>query len=433
MDPTLIGVGAIVLMLALIAIGVPIGFALGVVGLAGNVMVTGLPQTALQIQLIAWESGNNFLLIAAPLFILMGQLVYHAGIASDLYECTHKWFGRLPGGLAVTSVITSAAFGAVTGSSIAAVHTMGSMVIPEMKRYNYDMRLATGSVAAAGTLAILIPPSITLVIYGVWTETSIGQLFIAGVIPGIVLAAMFCGMIVARSVSNPELGPRGPRYPMGERVASLLKLMPTAAVFAVVLGGIYGGIFTPSEASAVGVIGVLAVAVAMRRLTWRGLADSLHQAGIVSAMIFVIIVGGILLSRFLVQTDVTPGLVGIIGDLEVNRYVIILLFVVMYLILGAILDVLGMIILTLPFVFPIILDLGFDAVWFGIFITVMVELALITPPIGLNVYVMKNVVPDVEVMEIFRGCVPFVAITLIFVLLLLLLPDLALWLPSTMG
>ena len=432
MDPTLIGIVAIVLMLALIAIGVPIGFALGVVGVAGNVLVIGLPQTALQIQLIAWESGNNFLLIAAPLFILMGQLVYHAGIASDLYDCTHKWFGRLPGGLAVTSVITSAAFGAVTGSSIAAVHTMGSMVIPEMKRYNYDMRLATGSVAAAGTLAILIPPSITLVIYGVWTETSIGQLFIAGVIPGIILAAMFCGTIIARCVANPELGPRGPRYPLRERMLSLLKLAPTAVVFVIVLGGIYGGIFTPSEASAAGVVGVLAVALAMRRLTWSALRDSLHQAGIVSAMIFVIIVGGVLLSRFLVQTDVTSSMVGAIGTLEVHRYVIILLFVVMYLILGAILDVLGMIILTLPFVFPIILDLGFDAVWFGIFITVMVELALITPPIGLNVYVMKNVVPDVDVMEIFRGCVPFVVITLLFVLLLLFVPEIALWLPSTM-
>lgn len=432
MDPTLVGIGAMVLMLALIAIGVPIGFALGVVGVAGNVLVIGLPQTALQIQLIAWETGNNFLLIAAPLFILMGQLVYHAGIATDLYDCTHKWFGRLPGGLAVTSVITSAAFGAVTGSSIAAVHTMGSMVIPEMKRYKYDMRLATGSVAAAGTLAILIPPSITLVIYGVWTETSIGQLFIAGVIPGIILAAMFCGAIIARCIVNPELGPRGPRYPLRERMLSLLKLAPTAVVFVIVLGGIYGGIFTPSEASAAGVVGVLAVALVMRRLTWRRLGDSLHQAGIVSAMIFVIIVGGVLLSRFLVQTDVTSGLVGAIGNLEVHRYIIILLFVVMYLILGAILDVFGMIILTLPFVFPIILDLGFDAVWFGIFITVMVELALITPPIGLNVYVMKNVVPDVDVMDIFRGCVPFVGITLIFVLLLLFVPEIALWLPSTM-
>lgn len=432
MDPTLVGIGAMVLMLALIAIGVPIGFALGVVGVAGNVLVIGLPQTALQIQLIAWETGNNFLLIAAPLFILMGQLVYHAGIATDLYDCTHKWFGRLPGGLAVTSVITSAAFGAVTGSSIAAVHTMGSMVIPEMKRYKYDMRLATGSVAAAGTLAILIPPSITLVIYGVWTETSIGQLFIAGVIPGIILAVMFCGAIIARCIANPELGPRGPRYPLRERMLSLSKLMPTAVVFVIVLGGIYGGIFTPSEASAAGVVGVLAVALVMRRLTWRRLGDSLHQAGIVSAMIFVIIVGGVLLSRFLVQTDVTSGLVGAIGNLEVHRYIIILLFVVMYLILGAILDVFGMIILTLPFVFPIILDLGFDAVWFGIFITVMVELALITPPIGLNVYVMKNVVPDVDVMDIFRGCVPFVGITLIFVLLLLFVPEIALWLPSTM-
>lgn len=432
MDPIAIGVLAIAFMLCLIVVGVPIGFSLGLVGIIGNGIVLGVPQTALQVQLVAWEVGNNFLLIAAPLFILMGQLVYRAGIATDLYDCTHKWFGRLPGGLAVTSVVTSAAFGAVTGSSIAAVHTMGSMVMPEMRRYGYDVRLATGSVTAAGTLAILIPPSVALVIYGVWTETSIGALFIAGIIPGVILAGLFCTMIVGRCIINPELGPAGPSFPMRERIASLAKLAPTAAIFTIVLGGIYGGVFTPSEASAVGVIGVLLVAAVMGRLRWRFVREALQEAGIVSAMVFLIIVSGILLSRFLVQTDVTQSLVGLIGSLDTHRVFIILLFVVMYLVLGAILDTFGMIILTLPFVFPIILELGYDPIWFGIFITVMIELALITPPIGLNVYVMHSVVPDIPVGAIFRGCIPFVFITLAFVGLMIAVPELALWLPSTM-
>lgn len=432
MDPLTIGIAAIVLMLLLIIAGVPIGFALGVVGLVGNGIVLGIPQTSLQLQLVAWEVGNNFLLIAAPLFILMGQLIYRAKIATDLYECTYRWFGQLPGGLAVTAVATSAGFGAVTGSSIAAVHTMGSMVMPEMQRYKYDIRLASGSVASAGTLAILIPPSVALVIYGVWTETSIGALFIAGIVPGLILASLFIALIVIRCVIDPTLGPPGPKFALNERMRSFAKLIPTATIFAIVLGGIYGGVFTPSEASAVGVVGVLVVAGLMRRLTWHGIASALHEAGIVSAMFFMIIVGGILLSRFLIQTDVTSSLIDLIDNMDASPVAVMLMIIVMYLVLGAILDTFGMIILTLPFIFPIVLNLGFDPVWFGIFITIMIELALITPPVGLNVYVMSSVVPNVPVTDIFRGCIPFVLVTLAFAMLILFFPELVLWLPDTM-
>ncbi len=432
MDPITVGILAIVLMLLLVFIGTPIGIALMVVGVAGHVIVADAARAALQVHLVAWEVGNNFLLIAAPLFILMGQLVYHTGIATDLYEAVHRWFGRMPGGLAVTAVVTSAGFGAVTGSSIAAVHTMGTMVMPEMRRYKYDTKLATGAIASAGTLAILIPPSIALIIYGVWTETSIGKLFVAGIVPGILLAGLFCLMIVARCAVNPELGPPGPRYSLAERVSSLGKLLPTAAVFGIVLGGIYGGVFTPSEASAIGCLGVIVVAIVLRRLSWKALRDSLYEAGTVSAMVYIIIVGGILLSRFLVQTDVTPSLVEVIGGLELYPILVLALFAVMYLVLGAILDAFSMIILTLPFVFPIVLALGFDPIWFGIFLTLMIELALITPPIGLNVYVMKNVTPDVELMDIFRGCGPFVGVTLALVVLIVVMPELVMWLPSTM-
>lgn len=433
MDPAIIGIVAMIAVLALIFFGVPIAFALGVVGVIGNGIMIGWPQTALQTQLIAWEVGTNFLFVAAPLFLFMGQLVYHTGVASDMYDAIYKWFGRLPGGLAVTSTVASAGFGAVTGSSIAAVATMGTMVMPEMKKYRYDMGLATGSIASAGTLAILIPPSIALVFYGVWTETSIGALFMAGIIPGLVMAALFCTWIIIRCIVDPEAGPRGPRFPWPERFASLIKLAPTAVIFGIVLGGIYGGIFTPTEASAIGSIGVIAVAAAMRRLTWTALKDSFDQAAVLSAMIYAIFVGGILISRFLVQTDITPSLIAFIGNLEVNRYVIILLFAVMYIVLGAILDTFGMIILTLPFVFPLILSLGFDRVWFGIFLTLMIELALITPPIGLNVYVMKRVAPDVPLTTIFRGAAPFAVVTVLVVFLITAFPGLALWLPSTMN
>ncbi|CAB1063472.1 TRAP-type C4-dicarboxylate transport system, large permease component [Olavius sp. associated proteobacterium Delta 1] len=433
MDPFVLGILSIILMIALTFMGVPIALALLAIGAAGNIYLMGLPQTAMQVHMITWETGTNFLLIAVPLFVFMGQLVYHTQIASDLYDFVHKWFGRLPGGLAVTGVFTSAGFGAVTGSSVAAIATMGIMVMPEMKKYKYNLQLATGSLASAGTLAIMIPPSIPMVIYGVWTETSIGKLFIAGVIPGILLAAGFCAMIVVRCLMDRQLGPAGPVYSWTERLTALTKLMPTAIIFIIVLGGIYGGVFTPTEASAIGAVGVLAVALAMRRLTVKRLKESLWQTGEISAMIYAILIGGVMFSRLLVQTDVTPALVNYIASLQVSPHSVIFLFSIMFLLLGAVLDTFGMLILTLPLVFPICRNLGFDPVWFGIYMTVMMEIAMLTPPIGLNVFVMQRVTPEVPLSEIFRGVLPFVIICLLLVVLIVAFPQLALWLPSTMG
>jgi len=433
MDPFVLGILSIILMIALTFMGVPIALALLAIGAAGNFYLMGLPQTAMQIHMITWETGTNFLLIAVPLFVFMGQLVYHTKIASDLYDFVHKWFGRLPGGLAVTGVFTSAGFGAVTGSSVAAIATMGIMVMPEMKKYRYNLRLATGSLASAGTLAIMIPPSIPMVIYGVWTETSIGKLFIAGVIPGILLAAGFCGMIVVRCLLDRQLGPAGPVYSWTERLTALTKLMPTTIIFMIVLGGIYGGVFTPTEASAIGAVGVLAVALVMGRLTLGRLKESLWQTGEIAAMIYTILIGGVMFSRLLVQTDVTPSLVNYIASLQVSPYTVIFLFSIMFLLLGAVLDTFGMLILTLPLVFPICRDLGFDPVWFGIYMTVMMEIAMLTPPIGLNVFVMQRVTPEIPLSEIFLGVLPCVIICLALVVLIVVFPQLALWLPSTMG
>ena len=433
MDPFMVGILAVCLMIGLTFLGVPIALALLAVGSAGNFYLMGFPQTAMQIHLITWETGTNFLLIAVPCFIFMGQLVYHTEIAADLYDFVHKWLGRIPGGLAVTGVFTSAGFGAVTGSSVAAIASMGIMVMPQMKKYNYDMRLATGSLASAGTLAIMIPPSIPMVIYGVWTETSIGKLFIAGIIPGLILALGFCGLIVIRCILNTDLGPAGPSFSWSERLGSLRKILPSALIFFIVLGGIYGGVFTPTEASAIGAIGILVLSLLMGRLTFIRLKDSLWQTVEISAMIYAILIGGVMFSRLLVQTDVTPALVHYIAALQVNPKTIILLFSILFLLLGAVLDTFGMLILTLPLVFPISQTLGFDPVWFGIYMTVMMEIAMLTPPIGLNVFVMQRVVPDVALSEIFRGVLTFVIICLIVVAIITMLPQLVLWLPSTMG
>lgn len=431
MSPELVGLAGVALMLVLILLGVPIGWALLAAGALGNAALSGVPQSALQLVSVISENGTNFLLIALPMFVLMGQLTYHAGIAPDLYDAVHKWLGRLPGGLAVSATMTSAAFGAVTGSSFATVHTVGTMVMPELKRYGYDMRLGAGSIASAGTLAILIPPSVIMVVYGIFTETSIGDLFIAGILPGIVLTLLFAGYIVLRCVVTPALGPRGPRYDLATRVASLWKLLPPASIFLLVIGGIYVGVFSPTEAAGIGAAGVFVLALAMGRVTRKVLWDALRETATVSGTIFVILIGGLMMSRFLIQTGITPQLVAAIGGLDADRYAIMALFVLMYLALGCVLDVLGMIVMTLPFVFPIVIALGFDAVWLGVFITVMAELALITPPIGLNVFIMRTVVPDVPLTQIFAGVAPFVLLCLVLVALLLAVPELATWLPAT--
>lgn len=432
MDPLIAGTIALLAMIALTFLGVPIAYALVGVAVVGNVLLVGWQQTAMQTFLITWDMGTNFLLIAVPLFVFVGQLAFHTRIASDLYDCVYKWFGRLPGGIAVTATIASAAFGAVTGSSVAAVATMGAMVMPEMRRYGYDNRLATGSLSSAGTLAIMIPPSIPMVVYGLWTETSVGKLFIAGILPGVLLTIGFCGWIVVRCLISPEMGPAGPVYPWGERTRSLLRLLPTLIVFATILGGIYGGVFTPTEASAIGAVSVVVVAICMRRLTWQNLKTTLQQTGSVSAMIYAILFSGVLMSRLLAQTDVTPAMVNFITRQSLNPYVILFFFTLMYIFLGMILDTLGMIVLTLPFVFPVVKSLGFDPIWFGVYMTLMQEVAMLTPPIGLNVFVMAKIAPDVPMVDIFRGVTPFVIICLFAVLLLTAVPSIALWLPSLM-
>ncbi|MBO6782051.1 MAG: TRAP transporter large permease [Alphaproteobacteria bacterium] len=428
MDPTTVAILGIVIMLGLIAFGVPIAFSMAIVGAGGYWILVGFKPAMTQVYINSYQKGSELVFIALPLFILMGQLVYHSRIAVDLYDCVQKWFGRLPGGLAITSVAGCAGFGAVTGSSVAAVATIAPMSMPEMRRYKYDSRLATGSLASAGTLAMLIPPSVILVAYGIWTETSIGHLFIAGVIPGIVLASMYALYIWGRCLINPEMGPIGPKYSWSEKFGSLYKLAPIIAIFTIVLGGIYAGIFTPTEAAGIGVSGVFLVTLVMGRVTWEGTKAALLDAGRTSAMIFAIIVGGHIIGAFLNVSGVTPGLINWVSELGVNKYVVIAIFVVIYLILGAILDVWGMLILTLPFVFPVVTELGFDPVWFGIFIVIMVEIALITPPIGINVYVMHNLAPDVPLGEIFKGVAPFVVVSLIFVVLLTAFPEMALFL-----
>jgi len=426
----LVGVGALLLLLAA---GVPIAFAMAVVGAGGLWLLEGPSVAMAHVALVSWDEGQSFVLVTIPLFVLMGQIVYHTGLAEDLYATVHKWVGRVPGGIAITSVLACGAFGAVTGSSIATVATMGSIVMPEMRRYRYDPMLATGTLAASGTLGILIPPSLIFIFYGVMTETSIGALFMAGVIPGILVALSFSSIILARCLMHPELGPRGPAVGWGERLRALWGLAPIAVLFLLVIGGIYAGLFTPTEAAGIGCAGALGLAAASRSLTRDGLARALRGTALVSAMIFAIVVGGYLMARFVAVTGLTEALVERIIALELGRIPFLLLLVLLYLVLGALLDVLGMLVLTIPFILPVIHQLGIDPVWFGVFAVMMTELGLVTPPIGANVFVMRRVAPDVPMGTIFRGVMPFVIGVLVVLAILTAFPGIVLWLPSRMG
>ena len=432
MSLTLIGLIGIAAMLALLLLGVPIALAMAATGAVGLWVLEGPGPALAHTLLIPWAEGRSFVLVTIPLFVLMGQLVFHTGLATDLYDGVRTWIGKVPGGMAITSVIACGGFGAVTGSSIATVATMGAIVMPEMRRYKYHPRLATGSLAASGTLGILIPPSLIFIFYGVMTETSIGALFMAGIIPGILTAAMFSTIIFVRCIVTPSLGPPGPGATWAERWASTLGLLPILTLFFLVIGGIYGGIFTPTEAAGVGCTGVLVAAGLRRRLTANAMSKALEETALVSAMIFAIIVGGYLVARFLAVTGITEDLVALLVGMELGRVSFLLLLVLIYLVLGAMLDVFGMLVLTIPFVMPVVGELGIDPIWFGVFAVMMAELALVTPPIGANVFVMRRTAPEVPMGDIFMGVLPFVAGELVVISLVIAFPEIALWLPQQM-
>jgi len=427
------GLIGIVAMFALLMLGVPIAFAMAITGAVGLWILEGPGPAMAHTLLVPWSEGRSFVFVTIPLFVLMGQLVFHTGLATDLYSAVRTWIGKVPGGMAITSVVACGAFGAVTGSSIATVATMGAIVMPEMRRYNYNARLATGALAASGTLGILIPPSVIFIFYGVMTETSIGALFIAGIVPGILTAVMFSVIILLRCMITPSLGPPGPGATWSERWSSTAGLVPIMLLFGLVIGGIYAGVFTPTEAAGVGCAGVLVTAAIRRSLTLKSMRDALEETALISAMIFAIIVGGYLFARFLAVTGTTQAMVEVLIDLNLGRVLFLVLLVGLYIVLGSMLDVFGMLVLTIPFVMPVVRGLGIDPVWFGVFAVVMAEVALVTPPIGANVFVMRRTAPDVPMGEIFMGVLPFVVGELIVVSLLIAFPEIALWLPARMG
>lgn len=426
----LIAIGGIVSLIGLILLGVPIAASLLLVGVVGLFVMGGAGLAQTQLLLNIMDQGTNFAFLAIPLYLMMGQIIYRAGIAGDLYDCVYKWVGRLPGGLAVTSVVAASGFAAVSGGSATAVATLGPMCMPEMRKFGYHGGLAAASIAVAGTLGILIPPSVFMVAYGIWTETSIGALFIAGIVPGLFLCLAFSAYIVVKCSISPEVGPIGERFTWREKIVSLSKLLPIILIFLLIIGGIYGGIFDPTEAAAIGVVGALLMAFVMRRLKLSVLSDILRETTRTSLMIFLILFGGHVISRFFVLTDATADIVDWVAGMGLPPYALLIAFTLMYIVLGMVLDIWAMLILTIPFVFPIVIDAGIDPVWFGVYVIIMCELAAITPPIGLNVYIMSQLAPEVPVGRIFRGVTPFFFVTLACLAIFAIWPQIVLWLPQ---
>ena len=430
MDPITIGLAGVAVMIAMLVLGVPIAFAMATVGIIGTAIVAGITQTMSQITLITWDKGTDFIIVCIPLFIFMGQLTATTGIAEDLYEFLQRCLSRVRGGLGIASVLACGGFGAVTGSSVACVATMGTIVYPQMKKHGFDPKLSTGVLSASGTLGILIPPSLAFAFYGTLTDTSIAALFIAGIVPGIVTMIIFSAIVWGQCLVNPKLGPLGEKFTWREKLSAGKGIWPIAVIFGIVIGTLYGGICTPTEASGIGATGVVLVSLAMRRLTWANFRKALSDTGMVSAFIFAIIVGGYLISRFLAVTQISDLLVSFVTQVNPTKLQFIFFMIILYTVLGSILDTFGMTILTIPFIFPVTTALGIDPIWLGVFIVIMTEVALITPPVGVNVFVMRGIATDVPMSKIFRGVFPFLIGEFVVIGLLIAFPEIATWLPQ---
>jgi len=427
MTDWLLGLGA---LLALILAGVPIAWAMLAVGLGGVALILGWNPALAMLSQLALDTGLSYTLSVVPLFILMGNLVNRAGLSDDLYRASYAWLGHYRGGLALSTSVACAGFSAVCGSSLATAATMARVALPPMRRYGYADSLACGVVAAGGTLGILIPPSVILVLYGIMTQQSIGKLFVAGIIPGILGMLCYMGAVMLLTRWRPHLGPPGERLVLAERFRALNRVWGVLGLFLLVIGGIYLGVFTATEAAGIGAAGALVIALLRRSLGWRDLYLVLVDSARTTAMLFAVLIGALMFSNFVNLAGLPGDLSGWVQGLALPPLAVVAMILLIYVVLGALLESLSMVLLTVPIFFPLVQGLGVDPIWFGILVVVVTEVSLITPPVGLNVFVLKSVLPEVAVGTIYRGVVPFIVADLVRIGLLLLLPGLVTFLPG---
>ncbi len=429
-DRFVVGLVGFAFMLVILFLGAPIGSAMFLTAYLGTAYIVSMKASLSNLALIPFDVGVTYTWVVVPLFIAMGNLLYHADLGRDLYSTVNKWIGHLPGGLAMATIGACASFAAACGESLATAVTMGTVALPEMRRYKYDSKIATGAVAAGGTLGILIPPSIGFIVYGIITEQSIGRLFMAGIIPGIMLASFFMLVIYVRVRMNPSLALPAPRHNMKERLASLPSGLPILALFVLVVGGIYAGLFAPSEGGGIGAFGVLLIGLIMARYTWRKLGEAVRDAVVTNASVFYIFTAAITFGYFVTVSHVPLRLSDILMSVPAGRYTILSLILLMYILLGCVMNILPAMIITLPIIFPTVEALGFDPIWFGVIMVITMEMGQITPPVGINVFGIAGIVPDVPMGTIFRGIVPFFGMMLLAILVLLLFPGIATFLPN---
>jgi tripartite ATP-independent transporter DctM subunit len=428
------GLLGLALMLALCALRIPISFAMAIAGLVGYAYMRDWNWTVAfaMTQTKLYETGRNYTLSVVPLFILMGNLVTRAGMSQELFRAAYAFIGHLRGGLAMATIWASAAFGGICGSSIATAATFAKVAYPSMKRFHYSDRLAAGVIAGGGTLGIMIPPSTIMVIYGVFTETNIGKLFAAGILPGLLGAILLCGAVRYMTWRDPASGPPGERSGWRERLAALRDVWAVAALFVFVMGGIYAGMFTATEGAAMGASGAMLFALARRALTWRTLYAALLESARTTAMLFMILIGALMFSEFVNITTMPADLKDWVTRFEVSPMLVMAAICAIYVVLGTAMEELSMILLTIPVFFPVVVHLGFDPIWFGVVIVCVVEIGLISPPVGMNMFVLRTLLPHVSTATVFSGVMPFMVADVIRLAILVAVPWLALWLPSLM-
>jgi len=432
MSLTAIGIIGVIFLIILLFSGMPVGFGMALAGFFGFSYVMGINAGLSLLPRDVFDVFSSYGLTVLPLFVLMGQISFVSGISRRLFDSANILMGSRRGGLAIATVAACAGFSAISGSTSATAATMTSVALPEMKRYKYDMSLATGTLAAAGSLGILIPPSAIFIVYGILTEQSIGQLFAAGILPGILLSGLFVLAIYVQVLKNPSLAPAGAKTNFRQKFRSLAGVTETLAIFFMVMGGIFFGIFTPTEAGAAGAFLTIMIAVARRQLTWKGLFASLIDTTRISCMVLVIVAGAVIFGHFMAVTRVPYDLANWVAGLPIPRHAVMSLIILVYLLGGCFMDALGMVILTIPIFFPVAQTLGFDPIWFGVVIVLITEMGVITPPVGINVYVVYGIAEDVPLGTIFKGVLPMLAALIICTLVILFIPQIALFLPSLM-
>jgi C4-dicarboxylate transporter DctM subunit len=431
MDLVLIGIlGIIVLLLVLFFLGMPVGFAMAVVGFCGFSYVVSFKAALNMASTDLWITFSKYGLTVIPLFVLMGYLAFNAGIAERLYSAAYKWVGHWPGGLAIATIGADELFAAICGSNTATAATMGAIALPQMKRYKYDTRLSSGTVVTGGTLGTVMPPSVVIIVIGLQTEQSIARLFLGGILPAILLGMLFVLTILLLCRLNPTFGPPGPKTTFTEKVKSLTGVIEAVAIFVLVMGGLFIGFFTPTEAGAVGALCTFVVALAAGRMTWNGLRKAILETLKISCMVFVLVTGAIIFGRFLAVTRIPFMVADFAASLPVSPYVILAFVLMVYLIGGCVMDALGFLVLTIPIFFPLGMALGFDPIWYSIILTMVTTLGAITPPVGVNIYVVKALAPEIGLGTIFKSVSFFLLACIVSMVILIIFPQIVLFIPG---